>query len=558
MTSKATFGAPTDANQATSGRLLKQMFGAGLVWLEHNHEYVNQLNVFPVPDGDTGTNMLLTVREAYQNIDTDEDLGAGEVARRFARGAVNGSRGNSGTILSQLLVGIAKVLDNQDDFDADTLAAAVESAVELAYKAVKDPREGTILTVARETKDRVVKRVAGGERDMTALLKAMVFASRASLRRTPDLLPILKQAGVVDSGGQGLVYILEGMLQFAAGKPMPKPRVVTEEEAPNWEEALQPDDEEGYGYDVQFRMTGYGLDVDEIRQAIDDLGWSTVVVGDETLIKVHVHVHDPGKPISYAISLGVDIDDVVVENMQMQYQTFVQDRAEREADAPVEGVAAIVVAPGVGFRRLFGQELGAAHVVMGGQTMNPSTGEFLKAIERLPNDDIVILPNNKNILLAAQQAAENVEGKRVRVVPSRTIPQGINAMLAYESLRGSDDIDAVAGAMTEALSEAVSAEITTATRDVEIGGVTVSTGQLIGLLEGNLVVAGSDMLPVMRDLLKRANAYDFELITLYFGLDMHKDKVQTLVDDLSEDFPDQEFELVYGGQALYPFIISIE
>lgn len=554
----------TSQNLEVDGYLLKQMVGAGLVWLDQNHEYVNQLNVFPVPDGDTGTNMLLTVQHAYSEIENVATRHVGEVARAIAYGALNGSRGNSGTILSQMLQGFAEVIGDHETLNAALLAQACRRAGELAYKAVPNPKEGTILTVARGAGEMVIRRVEAGEQDMIPLLKAMVIGARKALRQTPDLLPILKQAGVVDSGGQGLVYFLEGMLQFAAGKTLPQPRVPVpqhEMQPVNWEEALQPEDEEGYGYDVQFRMHGENLNVAAIRQAIDEIGWSTVVVGDEKLIKVHVHVHDPGKPLTYAINLGVEIDDVVVENMQMQYHQYVRQRAEREqGEAAVvdAGVATIVVASGSGLRRLFMDDLGAARVVMGGQTMNTSTGEFLTAIKALPHDEIVILPNNKNILLAAQQAARAANGKRVHVVPSRTIPQGISAMLAYGSARLSGELNAVIESMNAALSHVVSAEITTATRNVEIGGVTVREGQLIGLLEGDLVVAGSDMQVVMSDLLHKANAHDYELITLYYGIDTHKEKVQALIGTLAPVFPDQTFEMVFGGQALYPYLISIE
>ncbi len=399
------------------------------------------------------------------------------------------------------------------------------------------------------------------KRSNTGRPVGQVLAARRSLRHTPDLLPILKQAGVVDSGGQGLVYLLEGMLRGATGTlAVGTVRAVETESAPvDWQNALEPEDE-GYGYDVQFRMHGANLNVESVRHAIEDIGWSAVVVGNDRLIKVHVHVHDPGKPISYAIGLGVEIDDVVVENMQMQYHAFVRDRTERESpvELPPDAVAVIAAVPGVGLRQLFQQDLGAARVISGGQTMNPSAGEFLDAIHALPNEHIVLLPNNKNVILAAQQAANMAQGKQVRVVPSRSVPQGITALLALCNSPECVDADSAAAAMGAALDQVVSAEITTATRSVEIGGVHVREGHLIGLLEGNLVIAGDDMETVMGDLLRKAEADKHELVTLYYGNDTHRAKAQALVEALSADFPAQTFDIVYGGQALYPYIISLE
>ncbi len=560
MVTKQAFTTETEENLTCDGQLLKKLAGAALVWLEQNHEHVNRLNVFPVPDGDTGTNMLLTMREAYQQIVDSDETNVSKVAKAIAYGALNGARGNSGTIMSQLWQGFAQGIDGTTEFDAAGFADACDEAVRMAYKAVMTPTEGTILTVAREAAEAVRQRVeSDDERDLVAALKTMVFAARASLRRTPTLLPVLKQAGVVDSGGQGLVYILEGMLQYLSGKTFLAP-VAVAATPDNWEQALVPDDEEGYGYDVQFRMHGSNLDVETVRKAIDDLGWSTVVVGTPSLIKVHVHVHDPGVPISYAISLGAEIDDVVVENMQMQYKVFVQERLERQStsDEPVNRTAVIAVAPGAGLRRLFLEELQAASVIGGGQTMNPSTGDFLAIIRELPNENIILLPNNKNIYLAAKQAAEMTEGKHVRVVATRSIPQGISAMLLAYNDSENQPLDEIAESMAEAAKSVLSGEITTATRDVELDGVTVHAGDLIGLLDDKLVVAGTDMLLVTRALLDKADVTGHELVTLYHGIDVSPPKAAALIEALQAAYPRQEFQLVYGGQPLYPYILSIE
>lgn len=570
MVSKQAFQAQARENLVCDGQLFKKLAAGALSWLDANHQHVNELNVFPVPDGDTGTNMLHTMQDAYKRIENMTETDVGKVAAALAEGALFGARGNSGTILSQLWLGLAQTLKNQPTFDARLFDQAAQNAVKMAYKAVTNPTEGTILTVARESMEAVKQRVEDDqETDLVAVLKTMVYGARASLRRTPELLPVLKQARVVDSGGQGLVYILEGMLQSLIGKSLPAPLTLvkpgelpqlSDQDEADWQKALEPEDEEGYGYDVQFRMHGSNLDVDAIRQAIDDIGWSTVVVGNDKLIKVHVHVHDPGKPLSYAIGLGVELDDLVVENMQMQYHEYVQERMQREADAEANqpNIAIITVASGNGLRRLFINDLHAAYVISGGQTMNPSTGDFLDAINRVEADKIILLPNNKNIVLTAQQAAKMTENKQVRVIPTRTIPQGISAMLAYANLMDSEDLEEVSDEMTAGSKQVISAEVTTATRTVEIGGVSVREGQLIGLLEGSLTIAGSDLQQVLHDLLVQAKADEHELITLYYGNDTHKAKANAMVETLMADFPEQTFEVVYGGQALYPFIISIE
>lgn len=549
-------------NLLCDGQLFKTLAHAGLIWLDQNHQQVNQLNVFPVPDGDTGTNMLLTMREAFEQVQTLDETHVGKVAELVADGALNGARGNSGTILSQLWRGLSDGLQGYGAFDAEIFAQACTKAVEKAYAAVQTPTEGTILTVAREATEGVHQAVRAGERDLIVILKRMLVAARASLRRTPELLPVLKQAGVVDSGGQGFVYMLEGMAHYLSGKTLVAPPV-EEPSTPTlldeWQEALQPN-EEGYGYDVQFRMHGSQLDVESTRRDIEAMGWSACVVGSERLIKVHVHVHDPGVPISYAIRQGVDIDDVVVENMQLQYREFVRQRQEREATISVDpdSVAVISVVPGTGLARLFTEDLGAARIISGGQTMNPSTGDFLEAIRMLPNEEIILLPNNKNIILAAQQAANVVQDKRVRVVPSRTIPQGIAALIALSNLPNCRLADKAADEMKDALHDVISAEVTVATRTVDMGGVSVRSGQLIGLLEGSLVVSGDDMTELMQDLLAKAHAQNHELITLYYGTDVPRPTAEALVEALGEAYPDQAFELVFGGQALYPYIISIE
>jgi uncharacterized protein len=552
------------ANLQMDGQLAKRLFGSGLAWLDRNKERVNQLNVFPVPDGDTGTNMYLTMRNAYSAIATLDDNHIGRMSRAMADGALRGARGNSGVILSQIWSGVAKALDNQPVLTAPLLADACQSAVEMAYRAVERPVEGTILTVSRSMMEAVIARYQR-EPDLISLLKRMVFEGRKSLRHTPEMLPILKSAGVVDSGGQGLIFIFEGMLRSLCGRDVETDTIITAEQ--KWQDALVPDDELGYGYDVQFLMSGEALDIDQVRRDIAAMGWSTLVVGDNRLIKVHVHVHDPGEPISYAIKRGAHLDDIVVENMQQQYEQYVQTRAAHElggtggAAAVAENTVAVVtVANGRGMQRLFAEELGAAYVIAGGQTMNPSTGDFLKAIDALPNREIILLPNNKNVILSAQQAASAIADKRILIVPSITLPQGISAMVEYvnQCMDGSCALDDTAEAMTEALGQIITCEITTATRSVSIGDIDVKLGQYIGLINDQLVTAGEKLEDVARALLHKANAVRYERITLYYGADIKEKEARGLAEKLETEFSKLEFELVDGGQALYPYIISVE
>lgn len=542
------------------GRLLKQIVLGGADWLDANQETVNRLNVFPVPDGDTGTNMALTMRKAREAIERLEESHAGRVGSLVANGALFGARGNSGVILSQWWRGFAEALENHSSFNAELFAQACRNAVERSYKAVSKPVEGTILTVTRSSMDAVVEK-ARTESDLINLFDTKVRAANAALARTPELLPVLRDAGVVDSGGQGFVFILEGMLRALRGEPIAAVAAGHGLAQPlGWREALLPEDDEGYGYDVQFLIHGHGLDVEAIRARINQIGWSALVVGDTRLVKVHVHVHDPGLPISYAIGLGAEIDDVVVENMQRQYQQYVAQRSAREAGSPVptDQIAVVTVAVGEGFTRLFANDLGAAAVIAGGQTMNPSTEDFIRAIQKLPNEQIILLPNNPNIVSTARQAADLVTQKQVRVVPSRSIPQGVAAMLEYTNEQGRLDLDGLTDQMIEALGQVITGEVTRATRSVTLDDVAVQDGQFIGLLDDRMVTTGESAAAVIRELLRQAGADKRELVTLYYGDTSHQEEADALVDTLAAEFDGLEFQTVSGGQPLYPYIISIE
>ncbi|MCU0496516.1 MAG: DAK2 domain-containing protein [Anaerolineae bacterium] len=545
--------------QVCDGHLLKWLMAAGLAWLENHRKQVNDLNVFPVPDGDTGTNMTLTLQKAYEAIAQMDESHFGVVSAAVAHGALRGARGNSGTILSQLFAGFAESVRGHEYLDLPLLVTGVQRGVEKAYQAVSEPVEGTILTVAREAMEAVTA-FDPASRDLKTGFEVLLQAAYESLQRTPDLLPRLKQAGVVDSGGQGLVYILEGMSRLLHGEPITIRETALAQATPDdWQEALLPEDEEGYGYDVQFLIHGEQLDVNQVRHDIEAMGWSALVVGDEALIKVHVHVHDPGQPLSYAIGLGAQIDDIVVENMQLQYQSYVQARIDRHDDQlqAVEGVAVIAVASGDGLRDLLKNEFGVAAVISGGQTMNPSTEDFLAVIDRLSNHEIILLPNNKNIQLAAEQAAELARNKQVRVIPTKTIPQGIAALMEYVNLRD-EPMETIFEGMREGMREVVTCEITTATRDALIDGVEVREGQYIALINGQLRLAESELTTAVTQALQKAGAGDYELITVYYGQQVKPQQATSLQAHLSEQFANQEIFLVNGGQPLYPYLISLE
>ncbi len=546
------------------GVTLTRLAAAGRDWLDQHHAEVNQLNVFPVPDGDTGINMLMTMRNAVQEAEALDSDHIGQVALQIANGAMMGSRGNSGTILSQLWQGFAHVLRDQQVLTPDLLVQGLREAADAAYRGVIKPVEGTILTVAREAAEEGEVAINDTD-DIIAILERVVARAKDALARTPEMLPILQKAGVVDSGGSGLVYIMEGMLLLLQGQEIHVEHIAVAE-VKDLEMALAPEDEMGYGYDVQFILKGEALDVGVVRAVIDSMGWSTVVVGNPAAIKVHVHVHDPGIPISYAVSLGA-ISDIVVENMQEQYHDYVRERtagdgpaariAEPEFTPPEldeDDIGVVTVASGEGIARVF-RQLGAAELVMGGQTNNPSTQEILEAIQRVPTRKIVLLPNNKNIILAAEQAARLATNQEVVVIPTRSMPQGISALLPYDA---KGDFDDITEAMHEAKDDIITGEVTTATRSVELNGVQVSEGQIIGLVDGALVVAGDEVGEVLKNLLAEMCSGDCELITMYYGNNVPEADARQIMDEVSTRYPDQEFELVLGGQAHYHFIVSAE
>ncbi len=542
------------------GQMLKELVAAGLAWLRANQEVVNRLNVFPVPDGDTGTNMVLTMQAAWEEIDASGETHFGHMAQRVARGALLGARGNSGVILSQLWRGFAKGVGDIAVLDAAALVRGLAEARDTAYKGVVRPVEGTILTVAKDMAAAAEEALAQGNASMLEILERVVAAAHASVERTPDLLPVLKQAGVVDSGGKGLFFLLEGMLRYIDGLPLDQavvqPLPLSALNIADAEEMVEP----GQDFEVVVDFIPQGeLDLRAFYDRLEEMGTSIQVGEGDGLYRMHIHVplEKRYEPIDYIMTLGT-ITKVHMENLlaQVSEQTAAATSAGPAYElANVEPgqVAVIAVAPGPGLARIFAS-LGAAAIVEGGQTSNPSTQDFLQALEPLPTDKIILLPNNKNILLAAQQV-QDLTVREVRVVPSRTVPQGLAALLAWEP---DGDLDAVAQAMTQAMQDVISGEITVATRDVTLDGVTVRQGQFIGIVDGKLVLAADTLEQALLTLLAHAQAEDAEVITLFRGADLDTATAHALADKVREAYPEAEVELQDGGQPHYFFIVAVE
>jgi len=516
-------------------------------WLERHVQIINALNVFPVPDGDTGTNMMLTLQSALKEMEAVSTHSVGEVTQKVAHGALMGARGNSGVILSQILRGLARNFQNKDTFNAAELAAAMREGAATAYKGVLKPVEGTILTVAREVAD-VCTQAAEDTDDLIYILEAIVEEAHQSVNRTPSLLPVLKEAGVVDAGGQGLAVILEGALRYARGEHVEIP----EEFAEHMDLPVHAPEGE-YGYDTQFIIHGDSLDVEAVRQKISEMGDSVMVVGDDTTIKVHVHTPLPGIPINYGASLG-SISHIIIENMQEQYEEYLRSQARPPVSAEdICNIATVAVAPGEGLRRVF-ESLGASAVISGGQTMNPSTEELFKAVENAKADHVIILPNNSNVILSAQQA-KSLSEKNVFVIPTKTVPQGIAALLAFNY-----QIDAAANARTmeQAFQRVQTVEVTRAVRSARVNGMSVKEGEVIGLLNGELKASGADFHDVILDIFGNLGVDEYEIVTIYYGEDVRQSDADDLVSKIFQDFDHLEVEMVNGGQPHYPYILSIE
>jgi len=548
------------------GGLLKEMVHNGLMLLERNKKAVDALNVFPVPDGDTGTNMSLTLRSAAKEVEKTDSNSAGEIAEALSRGALKGARGNSGVILSQLFRGFFKGVQGKAELTPADMAAAFQSGVAMAYKAVMKPREGTVLTVSRGFADAAVAsaEAMADNPDMIRLMEESLKAGYETLDRTPDMLEVLKQAGVVDAGGKGLLVIYEGWLGALRGEEI---EGEIEDSAPAakeevGEEALSAAasslEEITFGYCTEFIIVhlkeGVGEeDVDRLKGRLSIIGDSLVVVGDETVIKVHVHTNVPGKALQYALRLG-ELSNIKIDNMREQHRNLVVKAAEAavEAPKPRQPYGMVTVAAGEGIREIF-KDLQVEGFVEGGQTMNPSTEDILKAINDLNADCVYVLPNNSNIIMAARQAAELAECE-VHVIPSKTVPQGLSAVLAFNPEASGDDNEAE---MTEALSMVKTGSVTFAVRDSNFDGLDIHKDDIMGMNEGKIVALGASIQRVTLELVEKMRDEE-EIITLYYGKEVSEDEAMALRDDLREKYPDCDVEAHNAGQPLYYYIISLE
>jgi uncharacterized protein len=538
------------------GQNFKYFITSALAWLKTNQDHINSLNVYPIPDGDTGTNMVLTMQSALNEINGLEERNIGKMAHTLAQGALMGARGNSGVILSQLWRGFARALDNFDTADAAKIVAALEEARNTAYKGVVRPVEGTILTVATDIANRA-KEVLQYSNDSRVLLDEIVKAADESVIRTPELLDKLKEAGVVDSGGKGLFILLEGIQRQLDNLSLETPVAsVTPLSAMNLDNIME-SVEEGQDYEVvvDFSPTDT-LDLDSFYSELGKIGTSIQVGEGDGFYRMHIHVPTEKRfePIDYTMSLGT-VHKVAIENLIAQMEEQGKQAAKPLNLAKIEPgqIAVVAVSPGPGLSRIFAS-LGVAAIVEGGQTMNPSTEEILKAFEDLPTDKVIILPNNKNIILASQQAAAN-SVKKVAVILSKNIPQGLSALL---HLIPDGDFDEIVADMNEALTSIETGEITTAIRDVTNEGVEIRKGEIIALHNGKIICSSPSLEESVFKFLESAQTEEHEQITLFYGADITVPMVEKLVAKIQERYPDQGIEYHDGGQQHYFYIMSVE
>ena len=554
----AEIGTPViDPVYSIDGSDLKKLFYAALIWLKNHQPFINSLNVFPVPDGDTGTNMFLTMQSAYSEIAESKEKNVGKIIHLIAQGALMGARGNSGVILSQLLRGFARALDETESINADLLVKAFAESRNTAYKGVVRPVEGTILTVSKDIAKAAEESLARGN-DLIQMLEEILVAADASVKNTPNLLPILKQAGVVDSGGKGLYIILEGMLRHATGKSVDLEASEINAMTVNLESVkfseMHDEIEDGQDFEivVDFKPEGE-LNLQKFYEDLSLVGTSIQVGEGDEIFRMHIHVPTENKyePIELVNKYG-SVQKVYIENLLEQMG---QESKDEDFSNPVEEnqIAVVAISPGQGISKIF-KSLGVSRIVSGGQTMNPSTNDIFQEFKDLPTDHIIILPNNKNIILAAEEA-KKLSDKKVTVIPTRNIPQGLVACLR---LNPSGEYEEIVSEMSESLSEVEAGEITTATRSIEINGLKVKKGEVIALLNGQLIDSSGSVLEACMNLLKKANTQDREHITLFYGQETSKELIDELVALINKEYPDHEIEVHNGGQPHYQFILSIE
>lgn len=541
--------------------------------LNKNAEFINSLNVFPVPDGDTGTNMSLSFASGSKYVSESTSANVGDLAQALAKGLLMGARGNSGVILSQVFRGFAKSVSNKKELTPQNLAQALQGGVETAYKAVMKPQEGTILTVARKSAE-AAKKVAKDGGDIVAVMKDTYEAAEAALKTTPDLLPVLKEVGVVDSGGQGLTFVYQGFYDALSGnvrddevhKPSPveMDEMVSAEHHKSAQGKLNTEDIK-YGYCTEImvrlgagRLVEKKFDYDEFRGYLAEIGDSLLVIADDEVVKVHVHTEHPGMVLSYGQKFG-SLIKVKVDNMRLQHETILEKDEEEEREEEISeneisgDYGIIAIASGEGVAEIF-KNLGATYVLSGGQTMNPSTKDIVDAIAKTKKDKVIILPNNKNIFLAADQAAEVCDVDAV-VVPSKTIAQGMAAMLGFSK---DADLEENKEAMTDELDTVISGQVTIAVRDTTIEGREIKKDDYMGIVDGNIVVTNPDRKEAAIEMVKAMLDEDSEVVTIIYGEDGNKEEAEAIETAVSELDEDLEIEIHEGNQPVYPYLISVE
>jgi uncharacterized protein len=551
------------------GRLFAEMVFQGAAHLSNNAKAVDALNVFPVPDGDTGTNMNLSMTSGAKEVKNNISDHIGKVGSALAKGLLMGARGNSGVILSQLFRGFAKAVEAKKEINSAEFAAALEAGVNTAYKAVMKPVEGTILTVAKDAAKRAVE-VAKKEQDIAVVMEEVVKEAKASLQRTPELLPVLKEVGVVDSGGQGLVYVYEGFLSALKGENVAdrKPTEVSMQELINAEHHKSAQshidtDEIEFGYCTEFmvrferdKLQKHPFSEEAFRQDLSRFGDSLLVIADDELVKVHIHTEQPGEVLTYGQKYG-SLINIKIENMRQQHANIVNQERNAASSASKakqkEKYGIVTIAMGSGVAELF-KSIGAHVVIEGGQTMNPSTEDIVKAIESINAETVFVLPNNKNIIMTAQQAA-TVVNQKVIVIPSKTVPQGMSALLAFNPSLSEEQNEK---AMTVALSRVKTGQVTFSVRDTTIDGVEIEKDDYMGLADNKIVAAERDKLSVTKQLLNTLIDEDSEIVTMIYGEEATEEEVEAIVSYIEETYPDVEVEVHNGKQPLYPFIFSVE
>ena len=553
--------------------MVKEIFLAGAANLEAKKEWINDLNVFPVPDGDTGTNMTLTIMSASKEVSNIETPDMESLAKAISSGSLRGARGNSGVILSQLLRGFTKVIREYDAIDSRVLSLAFEKAVETAYKAVMKPKEGTILTVARGMSEKMTE-LAPKISDIKKLLGLVIEYGDEVLNYTPELLPVLKQAGVVDSGGQGLMQLMKGAYDALMGKKVDYSNVISESRPAAGKETTAAKGIEDvnieFGYCTEFIVNiekKYGEKEEAAFKAfLESIGNSIVIVSDDEIVKVHVHTNHPGLAFEEGLKYG-SLSRMKVDNMREEHEERLianaskvagdnkeTEHKESEEEIVNEKYGFISVSAGDGLTEIF-KCLGVNYVIEGGQTMNPSTEDMLNAIENVHADNIFILPNNSNIILAANQAQSIVEGKNVIVVPTKTVPQGISALLAYsEEATPEDNFNA----MSEEIARVKSGSVTYAVRDTEVDDKVIRQGDIMGIGDKTILSVGQNISEVTKDLIDNLMDDDSELISIYYGNDIEEASAEELAKQIEEAYPDADVELNYGGQPIYYYIVSVE